>query len=87
MESRAVNSPYRAAAGIAAGPGPSGWSPGELHIEGVGDNGVTVAVEQDGGSYRAISTGRYDDSRRKVEAVFDVEDGRPRLVSWRELYE
>ena len=44
-------------------------------------------------SFKVISTGRYGDAKRKVEAVFSVPDGSgddpgggPKLRSWRECY-
>ena len=76
-----------AKAHLAEAPGPSDWSSGVLHMEGMGGNSVSVTVEHDGGSFKAVSTGQYGETKRKVEAVFYVEDGRPKLLSWRELYE
>lgn len=45
-------------------------------------------------SFKVISTGRYGDAKRKIEAVFYVPsssgggpDGGPKLHGWRELYE
>lgn len=76
-----------AKAHIAEDPGPSDWSSGELHMDGVGENSVTVTVEHDGGTFVAISTGQYGQTKRRIEAAFSVEGGRPELVSWRELYE
>jgi Tfp pilus assembly protein PilX len=67
---------------------PADWSSGELHADGVGDNSVFVTVERmQDGSFRVVSTGRYGETRRKIEAVFTVEDGKPKLFGWRELYE
>lgn len=68
---------------------PSDWSSGELRLEGVGENAVTVTVEHDEESslFRATSTGEYRGTKRRIEAVFSIEEGRPELVSWRELYE
>jgi Tfp pilus assembly protein PilX len=66
---------------------PSDWSSGELHMDGVDDNSVTVTVEHNAGSFEVVSTGRYGETKRKIEAVFDIADGRPRLLGWRELYE
>jgi len=78
-----------AQAHLADDPGTSDWASGELHMEGAGDNAVTVTVEYDEGSslYRATSTGEYGGTRRKIEAVFSVEQGEPELTSWRELYQ
>ena len=78
-----------AKAHLADDPGPSDWSSGDLHMEGAGENSVTVTVEHDQESslYRATSTGEYGGTKRKIEAVFSVEEGRPALVSWRELYQ
>jgi hypothetical protein len=53
----------------------------------VDDNSVSVTVEHVAGSFEVVSTGRYGETKRKIEAVFDVEDGKPRLRGWRELYE
>ncbi len=78
-----------AKAHLAEDPNPSDWSSGELRMEDMGDNAVTVTIEHDGeGSlFRATSTGQYRGTKRRVEAVFEIRDGRPELVSWRELYE
>ena len=77
-----------AKAHLANDPSPAGWSSGELHVEGVGDNSVSVTIEHDrDGSFEVVSTGRYGETKRKIEAVFDVEDGKPTLLGWRELYE
>ena len=76
-----------AKAHLADDPGPSDWSSGELHMDGVDDNSVSVTVEHGAGTFEVVSTGRYGESRRKIEAVFRVEDGKPRLLGWRELYE
>ena len=74
---------------LADDPGPSDWSSGELHMEDAKDNVVTVTVEYDEGSslFKAVSTGEYGGTKRKIEAVFSMEEGDPALVSWRELYE
>jgi Tfp pilus assembly protein PilX len=72
---------------IAEDPGPSDWSSGELHMDGMGDNSVSVAVEHGDGTFEAVSTGQYGGTKRKIEATFAVEDGGPKLLSWRELYE
>jgi Tfp pilus assembly protein PilX len=72
---------------LANDPSPSDWSSGELHFDGVHDNSVTVTVEQGAGTFEVVSTGRYGETRRKIEAVFRVEEGKPRLLGWRELYE
>lgn len=76
-----------AKAHVAENPGPSDWSSGELQMDGVGENSVTVTVEHDGGTFEAVSTGQYGETKRKIEATFSAEDGRPNLLSWRELYE
>jgi hypothetical protein len=34
----------------------------------------------------ATSLGRYGDARRRIEATFEVADGEPRLLTWREVY-
>jgi type II secretory pathway component PulK len=68
---------------------PADWSSGELHMAGMGEGSVTVSVEYDdeSGSFEAVSTGEYRKTSRKIEATFSVEDGTPKLLSWRELYE
>ncbi|HJQ28549.1 MAG TPA: hypothetical protein VJ827_04370 [Rubrobacter sp.] len=76
-----------AKAHLAEDPGPSDWSSGELHMEGLGENSVTVTVEHDDGAFEAVSTGQYGETKRKIEATFAVEDGGPKLLGWRELYE
>jgi hypothetical protein len=76
-----------AKAHLAENPGPSDWSSGELHMDGMGENSVTVTVEHDDGAFEAVSTGQYGETKRKIEATFSVEDGTPKLLSWRELYE
>ena len=73
---------------LANDPSPSDWSSGELHLDGVVDNSVSVSIEHDrDGSFEVVSTGRYGETRRKIEAVFYLEDGKPTLLGWRELYE
>jgi type II secretory pathway component PulK len=76
-----------ARAHLAGDPSLSDWSSGELHMDGVEDNSVSVTVEHVAGSVEVISTGRYGETKRKIEAVFTIEDGKPRLLGWRELYE
>jgi type II secretory pathway component PulK len=78
-----------AKAHLANYPSPADWSSEELHMAGMGEGSVTVTVEYDdeSGSFEAVSTGQYRETRRKIEATFSVEDGRPKLLSWRELYE
>jgi type II secretory pathway component PulK len=76
-----------AKAHLADDPSPSDWSSGELTLDGVEDNSVTVTVEHVAGTFEVVSTGRYTQTKRKVEAVFRVDDGKPRLLGWRELYE
>jgi Tfp pilus assembly protein PilX len=76
-----------AKAHLADDPSPSDWSSGELHMDGVHDNSVTVTVDHVAGSFEVVSTGRYGETKRKIEAVFEVKDGNPRLLGWRELYE
>jgi type II secretory pathway component PulK len=65
------------------------WSSGELHMASVVEGSVTVTVEfdADSNSFRTVSTGQYRETIRKVEATFSVEEGEPKLLSWRELYE
>ena len=78
-----------AKAHLATDPSPADWSSGELHMTGLDEDSVTVTIEHhDGnGSFEAVSTGQYRETRRKIEATFSIEEGRPKLLSWRELYE
>ena len=78
-----------AKAHLADDPDAADWSSGALAMEGVGENTVVVQVEHEEGRslFVATSTGEYGGTRRRVEAVFSVEEGRPELVGWRELYE
>jgi len=78
-----------AKAHLADDPSPADWSSGELHMAGMDEGSVTVTVAHDGesGSFEAVSTGQYRETRRKIEATFSVKEGRPELLSWRELYE
>ena len=72
---------------LANDPGPTDWSSGELHAQGIDANSVSVTIDHNAGSFEVVSTGQYGETKRKVEAVFEVEDGDPRLIAWRELYE
>jgi type II secretory pathway component PulK len=65
------------------------WSSGELHMAGMVEGSVTVTVASDAksGTFEAVSTGNYRETSRKIEATFSIEEGKPRLLSWRELYE
>jgi hypothetical protein len=65
------------------------WSSGELHMVGMAEGSVSVTVEYDAesGSFEAVSTGEYRETNRKIEATFSLEEGAPKLLSWRELYE
>ena len=75
-----------ARAHLADDPSPYDWSSGELHVNGVDDNSVSVTVDHVAGTFEVVSTGQYGETKRKIEAVFKVEDGTPRLLAWRELY-
>ena len=67
---------------------PADWSSEKLLMAGMGEGSVTVTVEYDeSGSFEAVSTGEYRETSRKIEATFSVEEGTPKLLSWRELYE
>jgi Tfp pilus assembly protein PilX len=68
---------------------PADWSSGELHMADMAEGSVTVTVESNAGSgtFEAISTGQYRETSRKIEATFSIEEGMPKLLSWRELYE
>ena len=78
-----------AKAHLANDPNPADWYSGELQMAGMGEGSVTVTVEYDDESrtFEAISTGEYRGTRRKIEAIFSIEEGKPKLVSWRELSE
>ena len=56
---------------------------------GMNEGSVTVTVEyvDESGTFEAISTGQYRETKRKIEATFSIEEGEPKLLSWRELYE
>ena len=68
---------------------PADWSSGELHMAGIVEGSVTVTIEYDAesGTFEAVSTGDYRETSRKIEATFAIEEGKPKLLSWRELYE
>jgi type II secretory pathway component PulK len=68
---------------------PADWSSGALNMAGKSEDSVVVTVTHDdkSGSFKAVSTGDYRGTRRKIEATFSIEEGRPKLLSWRELYE
>jgi len=78
-----------AKAHLANDPNPADWSSSELDMEGTDEGSVTVIVEHDdeSGSFEATSTGDFRETRRKIEATFSVEEDKPKLLSWRELYE
>ena len=76
-----------AKAHLADEPGPSDWSSGELHLEGAGESSVIVEHDEESSLYKATSTGEYGGTKRKIEAVFSIEEGGPALVTWRELYQ
>ena len=65
------------------------WSSGERHMAGMDEGSVTVSVEYnaESGTFEAVSTGDYRETSRKIEATFSIEEGKPKLLSWRELYE
>jgi Tfp pilus assembly protein PilX len=68
---------------------PADWSSGELHMAGIVEGSVTVTIEYDAesGTFEAVSTGDYRKTSRKIEATFSIKEGKPKLLSWRELYE
>ena len=77
-----------AKAHLANDPHPADWSSDVLTMTGMPDGSVTVTIEHDeSGFFEAISTGEYRETRRKIEATFAVKEGKPELLSWRELYE
>ncbi len=75
-----------AKARLAEDPDLADWSSGELRMEGTDEGSVVVTIERDD-SFVVVSTGRYGNARRKIEASFSVADGEPKLLGWRELYE
>jgi len=68
---------------------PADWSSETLHMTGMNEGSVTVSVEyhDESRTFQAISTGDYRETSRKIEANFSIEEGAPKLLSWRELYE
>ena len=78
-----------AKAHLANAPSPANWSSGELHLAGMSEGSVTVSIEynDESGTFDAVSTGEYRQTSRKIEATFSIEEGAPKLLSWRELYE
>jgi type II secretory pathway component PulK len=78
-----------AKAHLANDPSPSDWSSGELQLASMNEGSVTVSIEYDDESrtFRAVSTGQYRETSRKIEATFSIEEAEPKLLSWRELYE
>jgi hypothetical protein len=77
-----------AKAHLANDPTPADWSSGELRMNGMEDNSVSVTVGHgEDGTFEVVSTGRYRETKRKIEATFYVEDGKPELLGWRELDE
>jgi hypothetical protein len=78
-----------AKAHLADDPNQADWSSGELYMAGMAEGSVTVTIEYDAesGIFEAISTGKYRETSRKIEATFSIEEGMPKLLSWRELYE
>jgi Tfp pilus assembly protein PilX len=78
-----------AKAHLANDPSPADWSSGELHMAGMVEGSVSVTVEYntESQSFKAVSTGAYRETNRKLEATFSVEESAPKLLGWRELYE
>ena len=68
---------------------PADWSSEELHMAGMVEGYVTATIEYDAesGTFKAVSTSQYRQTSRKIEATFAIEEGKPKLLSWRELYE
>jgi type II secretory pathway component PulK len=68
---------------------PADWSSEELPMAGMAEGSVTLAIEYHAESrtFEAVSTGDYRETSRKIEATFSIEEGKPKLLSWRELYE
>jgi Tfp pilus assembly protein PilX len=78
-----------AKAHLASDSSPADWSSDELHMAGMIEGSVTVTIEYDAESrtFKAVSTSQYRQTSRKIEATFAIEEGKPKLLSWRELYE
>ena len=78
-----------AKAHLASDSSPADWSSDELHMAGMVEGSVIVTIEYNAESetFEAISTGQYRKTSRKIEATFSIEEGKPKLLSWRELYE
>src|SRR5829696_5892468 len=78
-----------AKAHLASDSSPADWSSDELHMAGMIEGSVTVTIEYDAesGTFKAVSTSQYRQTSRKIEATFAIEEGKPKLLSWRELYE
>ena len=78
-----------AKAHLASDSSPADWSSDELHMAGMVEGSVIVTIEYNAESetFEAISTGQYRETSRKIEATFSIEEGKPKLLSWRELYE
>ena len=78
-----------AKAHLASDSSPADWSSDELHMAGMIEGSVTVTIEYDAesGTFEAVSTSQYRETSRKIEATFAIEEGKPKLLSWRELYE
>ena len=74
---------------LANDPSQADWASGELHMTGMGEGSAVVTVEHhdESASFIAVSTGEYRGTRRKIEAIFSIEEGKPKLLSWRELSE
>src|SRR3712207_8836996 len=64
-----------AKARLADDPSTSGWSSGELHLEGVPENSVTVVVDYDAETtyFTATSTGEYGGTRRSEEHTSELQ--------------
>ncbi len=69
--------------------GQADWPSDELDLAGINEGSVVVTVEHEdeSASFIAVSTGEYRGTRRKIEAIFSIEEGKPKLLSWRELSE
>ena len=76
-----------AKAHLASDSSPADWSSDELHMAGMIEGSVTVEYDAESPSFETVSTGAYRETNRKLEATFSVEEGAPKLLGWRELYE
>ncbi len=68
-----------AKAHLADDPNFCNWSSGSFAWK-RGRNAVTVEHDENGSPFRATSTREYGGSKRRIYAVFSIEDGRPEVA-------